>query len=144
MTTNIVGGDIRTGGCQCGEVRYEIRGEPVDLYVCHCRECQKQSSSAFGISLIVKSADMILLSGKPGIWTRSAAVAGSFDCAFCPRCGARLWHGNPRKDDVLSIKGGSLDYPPDLSHAKHIWVSRKLPGVVIPDRAETHEEEPPA
>ena len=44
---------MRTGGCQCGEVRYECEGEPLALYVCHCRECRRQSASAFGISLIV-------------------------------------------------------------------------------------------
>src|ERR1700730_909187 len=44
---------IRTGGCQCGQVRYESSGESVALYVCHCRECQKQSASAFGMSLEV-------------------------------------------------------------------------------------------
>ena len=44
---------IRTGGCQCGALRYESAGEPIALYVCHCRECQKQSASAFGISVIV-------------------------------------------------------------------------------------------
>jgi hypothetical protein len=29
-------------------------------------------------------------------------------------------------------QGRSLDEPLDLSNAVHIWVSRKLPGVVIP------------
>lgn len=33
-----------TGGCQCGAVRYEITLSPLALYVCHCRECRKQSS----------------------------------------------------------------------------------------------------
>jgi hypothetical protein len=35
-------------------VRYRITGEPIALYVCHCRECQKQSASAFGLSLEVR------------------------------------------------------------------------------------------
>lgn len=133
-----------TGGCQCVDVRYEVRGEPVDLYVCHCRECQKQASSAFGISLIVRSADFALLSGKPNVWTRPATLGGSIDCAFCPKCGSRVWHGNADTDEVVSVKGGSLDRPPDLSKAKHIWTSRKLRGVLIPDHVETHLEEPPS
>lgn len=132
-----------TGGCQCGDVRYEVRGEPVDVYVCHCRECQKQSSSAFGISVIVRGDDLVLLAGAPRVWTRAATVGGSMDCAFCPRCGSRVWHGNPEHDDFISIKGGSLDAPPDLTDAKHIWISRKLPGIVISDHVEIHEEEPP-
>jgi hypothetical protein len=142
MTTNECG-NIRRGGCQCGEVRYEIRGEPVDLYVCHCRECRKQAASAFGISVIVKGADLVLTAGVPRIWTRPAAIGGTLDCAFCPRCGSRLWHGDPAREASVSVKGGSLDTPPDLSGAKHIWTSRKLPGVSIPDDVETHPEEPP-
>jgi hypothetical protein len=133
-----------TGGCQCGEVRYEVRGEAIDLYVCHCRECQKQSASAFGISFGVRGRDIVVLSGEPKQWSRAATVQGRLDCAFCPTCGTRLWHGDRRSDDWVSIKGGSLDSPPDLSGAKHIWVKRKLPGVVIPDDAETWPEEPPA
>jgi len=43
---------VLTGGCQCGAVRYAVAAEPLRLYVCHCRECQKQSGSAFGMSLI--------------------------------------------------------------------------------------------
>jgi hypothetical protein len=36
---------------------------------------------------------------------------------------------------TVSIEGGSLDRPPDLSPAVHVWTSRKLPGVVIPEDA---------
>jgi hypothetical protein len=142
--TRKLDGKVLAGGCQCGEIRYEVHGVPVDLYVCHCRECQKQSSSAFGISVLVRSSDLVRLSGTPNIWTRPAAVGGTLDCAFCPRCGTRVWHGNPDRDEIISVKGGSLDTPPDLSRAKHIWISRKLAGVMIPVDAETHAEEPPA
>lgn len=132
----------RTGGCQCGAVRYEIRGPAVDLYVCHCNECRRQSASAFGISMIVRPADLVLVCGTPRTWTRAANVGGSLDCAFCPDCGSRLWHGDLAADRDISVKGGSLDRPPDLSKAKHIWTSRKLAGVIIPDGVETWPEEP--
>jgi len=132
-----------TGGCQCGAVRYELTGPPVDLYVCHCTECRAQSASAFGISVIVKSDDLRLVAGTPGMWTRKAAINGTLDCFFCPTCGSRLWHGNPETRPRVSIKGGSLDVPPDLSSAKHIWTSSKLAGVIIPDHVEAHAKEPP-
>ena len=42
------------GGCQCGTIRYKIRGEPWAIYACHCTECQRQSTSAFGLSMPVR------------------------------------------------------------------------------------------
>jgi hypothetical protein len=63
-------------------------------------------------------------------------------CVFCPRCGSRLWHEGEPKGATISVKGGSLDDPPDLATAIHIWTSRKLPGVVIPPDRPLFSEEP--
>jgi hypothetical protein len=131
------------GGCQCGAVRYELRGAPLVLLVCHCRECRKQSASAFGISVIVNAGDVSLVSGQTRCWARPADSGGAVECHFCPTCGSRLWHAGNRIPGRLSLKGGSLDDPPDLSTAVHIWVSRKLPGVILPPGARCYPEEPP-
>jgi hypothetical protein len=130
------------GGCQCGAVRYEIIGEPVSLYVCHCRECQKQSSSAFGISVIVKRSDFRVTRGEVKLWSRATDSGGTLACAFCPTCGSRLWHEAIGATDTVSVKGGSMDEPPDLQSACHIWTARKLPGVVIPEAARQFPGEP--
>lgn len=135
--------EAATGGCQCGGVRYEIADVPLDLYCCHCGECRRQSAAAFGISLIVRSAELRLVRGSPKVFTRPTAAGGTMACFFCPDCGSRLWHGDPAREAVVSVKGGSLDAPPDLSRARHIWVSRKLPGVILPPEAETWPEDPP-
>ncbi len=134
---------MRTGGCQCGTVRYESANDPVEVYACHCRECQKQSSSAFGISVIMPRADFHVTQGTPLFWTRPTNSGGQLKCAFCPTCGSRLWHeATDEGEATISIKGGSLDTPPDLSTAFHIWTSHKLAGVVIPDGAAQFPEEP--
>ncbi len=31
----------RSGGCQCGAVRYRAKGELGYPHLCHCRMCQK-------------------------------------------------------------------------------------------------------
>ena len=85
-------GDPREGGCQCGEVRYQLEGEPLALVVCHCTACQRQSGSAFGMSLIVPKDAFHLVAGAPKNFTRSADSGRSVRCMFCPSCGTRIYH----------------------------------------------------
>jgi hypothetical protein len=130
-----------TGGCQCGAVRYEITVTPEALYVCHCRECRKQSASAFGMSLIVARTGFRLTAGKPKSWSRPTDSGRVLDCKFCPDCGSRVWHERAGGAEMISVKGGSLDRPLDLGSAIHVWTSRKLPGVIIPEHAPQFAEE---
>jgi hypothetical protein len=130
-----------TGRCQCGGVRYEHAGDPVAVYICHCRECRKQSASAFGISVQMPQGEPRLIQGTPKFWTRGTDTGRKLRCAFCPDCGSRLWHES--EDGWVTLKGGSLDQPVDVSNAIQIWTKRKLPGVVIPEGATQYPEEPP-
>lgn len=129
---------IKTGQCQCGEVRYESTGEPLELYICHCRECQKQSASAFGMSLDVPRVGFRVTQGSPKYWSRATDSGKQLRCAFCSTCGSRLWHEEAPDSEILSIKAGSLDEPIDASSAIHVWVTRKLPGIVIPETAKQY------
>lgn len=131
------------GGCQCGDIRFDITGEPLSIYICHCRECQKQSSSAFGISMLIKNSQLSLLEGSPKFWTRITESNHSLDCFFCPTCGSRVWHGNPENVQIISIKGGALDDMPDLENVSHYWTSSKVPGVVIPAHILCYSGNPP-
>ncbi|APO79757.1 GFA family glutathione-dependent formaldehyde-activating protein (plasmid) [Rhizobium etli 8C-3] len=131
-----------TGGCQCGRVRYELAGPPLVLYVCHCRECRKQSASAFGISAFFRSVDLRLLDGEIRSWSRSTKSGWTIVSFFCPNCGTRLWDGDKDREDDVCIKGGSLDEPLDLTDAVHIWASQTLPGVIIPEHARRHPKDP--
>ena len=133
---------MRIGGCQCGGIRYNCVEQPLELYICHCKECRKQSASAFGISFIVRRTSFHVTSGTPAFWTRDTDSGQKLECAFCPGCGSRLWHQSSAASDTISVKAGSMDEPVDISKAVHIWTSRKLPGVVIPEDAERFTEEP--
>ena len=134
--------DEQAGGCQCGGVRYAAPAKPLVIYVCHCSECRKQSSSAFGISFTVARTALRLLQGTPRYWSRPTASGYTLECAFCADCGSRLWHRSSGHADTINIKGGSLDEPLDLSAAVHIWTSSRLPGVVVPPGAAVFSHEP--
>ena len=129
-------------GCQCGPGRYRVSSKSSAVYACHCTECRKQSSSAFGISFVVQRSDLTLLQGEPSFWSRPTASGHTLVCAFCARCGSRVWHQSSGSPETVNIKGGSLDEPVDLSAAIHIWTASKLAGVVIPPGAKTFPGEP--
>jgi hypothetical protein len=129
------------GGCQCGAVRYQVATEPIQVYVCHCKECRKQSASAFGISVIVPVDAFNVTHGRVRTWSRKTDTGGELVCSFCGICGTRICHADAR-DLTVSVKGGSLDEPPDLSGAAHIWTSRAMHGVMIPDHVLRFAEEP--
>jgi hypothetical protein len=92
----------------------------------------------------VPVAALRLTVGRTQSWVRTADSGNRLRCHFCSQCGSRLWHqADGRELDTLSIKGGSLDQPIDLADAIHIWVSRKLSGVIITQGAQQFPGEPP-
>ena len=42
-----------TGGCLCGAVRYTTTADPLMTFVCHCRDCQRFTGSAFGALVVL-------------------------------------------------------------------------------------------
>ena len=54
---------IHTGGCLCGALRYEARGEPDMAGHCYCADCRKASGSGF-IPFMNFSASALTISGR--------------------------------------------------------------------------------
>lgn len=132
------------GGCQCGAVRYEVAADRVlTLVCCHCRECQRQSASAFGMSLIMPNAAFRLLRGTLKIWERPTDSGRINRAHFCPTCGVRIFHDNgDAGGDDISVKAGSLDDTGVLRPVGHIWTKRAQPWVPLPDDLLRCEGEP--
>ena len=61
---------IRTGGCLCGAVRYESAGEPLFSLLCHCRDCQHQSGSAYVAAMRVPAAGFRITKGAAKLFLR--------------------------------------------------------------------------
>ena len=53
------------GGCQCGELRYEITAAPLMIYACHCTNCQRISGSAFGLAATIVEDSLEFTHGEP-------------------------------------------------------------------------------
>ena len=129
------------GGCQCGAVRYTIAVDRPDVYACHCRECQKQSASAFGMSLPVRAEDFAV-TGAMATWERDTYRGTRSRASFCPSCGSRVYHQIVGSTGFVTVKGGSLDDTSWLAPVAHIWVSRRQPWVVLDPATPTHPTQP--
>jgi hypothetical protein len=131
------------GGCQCGACRYAISTPPLTLYACHCTECQRQSGSAFGLSMPVPRVGFAITRGAPATWRRVAASGRAVDCAACPTCGTRLAHFPTRNDAVANVKAGTLDDTTWLRPVGHLWARSAHPWVTIPAGVLVYEGQPP-
>jgi hypothetical protein len=118
------------GRCQCGEVRYRLDVEPSGLSVCHCRGCQRQSGSAFGLNLDIPKEAFRLLSGDLKTFSVLCESGQTKDCAFCPHCGTRIYHSG---EWGMSIKAGTLDETSSLEPVAHYWTKQRQAWVQIPD-----------
>ena len=49
-------GVTHTGGCSCGQVRFEATGAPVRVGICHCFTCRKFSGAPFSTFVIYPRA----------------------------------------------------------------------------------------
>ena len=135
----------KTGGCQCGSIKYELTGPAKMLYICHCTDCQKQSSSAFGLSLRMDADDIAFIQGENRLktWETHAEDGSIKRCTFCPDCGTRIIHGSDNPNELVSIKAGSLDDTSWLNPIAHIWLKSAQPWVAIErDRYSCFEGEP--
>jgi hypothetical protein len=128
------------GGCQCGRVRYRITAQPLMLAVCHCKECQRQSGSAFGMSLIVPQ-EGVAIEGTLKMFERSSESGRPLKCFFCPECGTRIYH-QPSFAPVFNIRAGTLDDTSGLEPKMHAWTSSKQLWTPIPEGVPTHPKQP--
>jgi hypothetical protein len=129
-----------TGGCQCGSVRYVVTTEPIRLLACHCKECQRQSGSAFAMSMPVEK-DSLTVTGPTKQFTRMADSGNEVTYVFCRECGVRIYHVLKSAPDMASIKPGTLDHTHRLQPELFIWMKSAQGWVPVPDDVKSLEQQ---
>jgi hypothetical protein len=132
----------REGGCLCGNLRYAISGEPLATIACHCRDCQTQSGSAFGLTMVVNREHFEWLAGEPRTFISEADSGTLKNCRFCGDCGTRVLNELDKLPTTFNLKPGTLDDTSWFQPVAHVWVSRKQTWVAIPDSVTQFDENP--
>lgn len=134
--------DSHSGGCSCGEVRYETTGEPVWLGFCHCKKCQRRTGSAFGFSVYFSKENVKILSGNLTKY-RSTSDAGRWgEREFCATCGTSVTWTLELNESIRGIAGGTFDDTSRLKPKLHVWMESDQGWFRYPDDAELHDKQP--
>lgn len=111
---------MKTGGCLCGAVRYELRGKTTSVTYCHCSMCRRWHGHV-GAYAAVDRADFALLEQRTLKWFASSPDVRR---GFCAACGSSLFFdeaGAPK----MAFCAGTLDEPTGLRSKAHIFVASK-------------------
>ena len=96
------------GGCHCGAVRYEVRGDPVHVALCHCADCRRASGAPMVAWAAFRSGDFACLAGQATTRKSSGASMRS----FCADCGTGLWFVNEEAlPGLVDVQSATLDDP---------------------------------
>ncbi len=99
----------RTGGCRCGAIRFEARGEPLLKEKCFCASCRRATGSLVAFFADYPSAEVAMV-GTPALYASSPGVRRG----FCGVCGSPLFWRSEDRLEKISLLVGAFDAPETL------------------------------
>lgn len=141
------------GGCGCGALRYRLMRTPLFIHCCNCRQCQRETGTAFVMNAMVE-ADQVHLqpstnskfsgTSEPKLVLMPSDSGLGHLIARCQHCYVAVWSFySAAGPHVKFIRAGTLDkssvdgnsvedrLQPDI----FIYTKFKQPWVLYPERA---------
>jgi len=112
-----------TGGCRCGDIRYELTTEPDEVLVCHCPDCRRSVGAQSVAWVFIELKNFKILTGTPANYHSSPGVVRS----FCGRCGTTLTWMGEKQPGRMDVTLGSLDEPGKFIPSRAVYRRHKLP-----------------
>lgn len=135
---------VREGGCLCGAVRYRVHGEPFWAGACHCTLCQKQTGSAFGISVYFRHDQVELLEGPRREYRLHSDEDGRWMITeFCETCGTTLTWTSEMLPDHRGFAGGTFDDINSFEIDTHMWTRSAHHSLVFPEGTDVYTKDAP-
>jgi len=118
------------GGCLCGAVRYIAEADPTSATVCHCRDCQKFTGSAFAALVrVAKEALTIEVTLKT-----FSSIGGSGNPIlrhFCPECGSSIAEEPGTLPGIIVLNVGTFDHPTVATPGHEIFRDDAVPWIEV-------------
>lgn len=116
------------GACRCGRVRLRITALPLLTMACHCRGCQRMSSSAFSLSAAIPTEAFEITAGTP-------VIGGLHDATrhyFCGHCMTWMYTHPESLDMFVNLRPTMLDDIGWFAPYVETYTSTRLPWATTP------------
>lgn len=118
-----------SGGCLCGQVRYEASAAPFHETICHCRSCRLAVGAPSVAWFSVERAAFRFVGAEPASFRSSPKVVRR----FCPNCGTSLTYESEAFPEEIDVTTATLDDPALAPPKDHTQVAAKLPWILLCD-----------
>jgi hypothetical protein len=132
-----------TGGCLCGRVRYTVSGDPAFSGLCHCRNCQRYTGSAFETVIAFPSAS-VNIQGELKTYNDTGDSGKQVRRRFCPNCGSGVVAEGDVLPGITLVLAGTLDDPAAFTPAMEIYCGSAQPWVHAGSERQRFDKMPPA
>ena len=126
-------GDVVTGGCLCGRVRFTVTGSLRDVIVCHCSLCRRAGTGPAAYTGAARDA-LRLDREETLTWF---VDANGRSRGFCRDCGSSLFWQAAEATEI-SVSAGAVDPAATLRVLRHIFVADRGTWEPFPTDAPAH------
>ncbi len=123
-------GEIHTGGCHCGHIRYQFSGPLHDIAHCHCSICRRVSGGIVTTWITVPTSAFEWVNGTPAQYDSSTTGVRY----FCPNCGAQLAFMTRLSPQSIDLTIATLDHP-EQAPGRAAYLDGQPLALVAPGRA---------
>jgi hypothetical protein len=121
-----------TGRCLCGQIQYAANADPAISAVCRCKNCQKQTGTAFSVIVGIPKST-ISIQGKLRTFRDIGDSGQTVVRNFCPECGSPIITDVAVMPELTFIKAGTLDDTSWLVPKIHIYCDSTQHCSLIPE-----------
>ena len=116
-----------TGGCACGLIRYDCSVEPLFMFFCRCRDCQRATGGPYAANVWFPITDINFGNGELQSYISQGQSGQATYHDFCQNCGSPIGMRTDGFADIRGIRAAGLDDPSGLKPTAIVWMCNALP-----------------
>jgi hypothetical protein len=125
-------GEVITGACVCGAVRYEVTEAFESSNYCHCTRCQRRTGTGSSANGRTADGSFRIVRGEELVKCWDPGDGGAEKC-FCSDCGSALFSRNAETKSQIAVRLGTVDGNPGVRPDRHQFTDYAAVWEPIPD-----------